>query len=94
MVLVEAVVGSTIHPDRRFSVALSLDRPRYVANLMPPVDPERAVPVLRADLVIRNTTSEPLQITTPSGQQFDFEIRDEEVILSTAGRTAEPSRRP
>ncbi len=78
MVLVEAVVGSTIHPDRRFSVALSLDRPRYVANLMPPVDPERVVPVLRADLVIRNTTSEPLQITTPSGQQFDFEIRDEE----------------
>ena len=78
MVLVEAVVGSTIHPDRRFSVALSLDRPRYVANLMPPVDPERAVPVLRADLIIRNTTIEPLEITTPSGPQFDFEIRDEE----------------
>ena len=78
MVLVEAVVGSTIHPDRRFSVALSLDRPRYVANLMPPVDPERAVPVLRADLIIRNTTIEPLQITTPSGQQFDFEIRNEQ----------------
>ena len=78
MVLVEAVVGSTIHPDRRFSVALSLDRPRYYANLMPPVDPERAVPVLRADLIIRNTTDEPLRITTPSGQQFDFEIRNEE----------------
>ena len=55
MVLVEAVVGSTIHP-------------------------ERAVPVLRADLIIRNTTSEPLEIitTSPSGQQFDFEIRNEE----------------
>ena len=89
MVLAEAVVGSVIHPDRRFSVALSLDRPLYFVNLMPPVDPERAVPLLRADLVIRNTTDLPLQITTPSGQQFDFEIRNEEgevVYLWSDGR--------
>lgn len=59
------------------SLSLAIDRPTYRAYLMPPVDPERGIPRLNAALTIRNTGDLPLTLTFPSGQQFDFEIRNE-----------------
>jgi hypothetical protein len=44
---------------------------------MPPVDPARSIPYLHAALAIRNTGDLPLTLTFPSGQHFDFEIRNE-----------------
>ncbi|MDA1315856.1 MAG: BsuPI-related putative proteinase inhibitor [Acidobacteria bacterium] len=77
LTLVYAKVGSRVIGASQLLVSLSIDAPVYVANLLPPVDPERAVPTLAATLTIRNTTDHPLQIVTPSGQQYDFSITDQ-----------------
>lgn len=55
-------------------LALTLDKPFYTPNLMPPVDPGQAVPMLRAVLRIENTSGQPLRLDFPSGQQFDAQI--------------------
>jgi hypothetical protein len=77
LTLTYAKIGSRIVGASQLLVSLSIDAPAYVANLMPPVDPEQAVPVLNATLTIRNTSDFPLQIMTASGQQFDFRITDQ-----------------
>jgi len=71
------------------SFRLEIDRPVYTANLMPPVDPERAVPVLKARLTVANRTELPLKLRFRSGQRFDIVIRDEagrEVLRWSDGR--------
>ena len=55
---------------------LTIDQPVYVANLMPPVDPNRAVPVLTARFGLRNTGSQPVTLQFNSGQRYDLVIRD------------------
>lgn len=59
------------------SVALSIDRPVYYMNLMPPVDPGASVPTMTARLTLRNTTDHPIQLAFPSGQRYELEIRNE-----------------
>ena len=57
------------------SLTLSLDKPVYTPNLMPPVDRDQAVPTLRAVLRIENTSGAPVRLNFPSGQQFDAQIK-------------------
>jgi hypothetical protein len=69
------VSGRTI-AGPELSIALATDRPVYTADLMPPIDPARAVPVMTARLTAKNTTSLPVTLEFPTGQQYDFVIRD------------------
>ena len=75
-VLVEARVGGAVISASEVAFNLSIDRPVYVPDLFPPVDPERAIPVLRARMTIRNSTTEPLRLNFPSSQRFDLVIRN------------------
>ena len=76
MALTEARVGSRVIRSSALSFSLSIDQPVYIPNLMPPVTPDRAVPVMRARITIRNTTNFPLRLGFSSGQRFDLAIRD------------------
>ena len=69
--------GVTVLSEPALSVSLTIDRATYYANLMPPVDPARAVPLMTARLSVRNTTGAPIELVWPSGQRYDFVIRDE-----------------
>lgn len=76
--LVYARLGDvTVVSDREASFQLTLDKPVYTANLMPPVDPGQPAPVLRARFTLRNTSEAPVKLTLPSSQVYDFAIRDE-----------------
>ncbi len=89
LVLVEARVGGAVISAAEVAFNLSIDRPVYVPDLFPPVDPERAIPVLRARMTIRNSTSAPLVLNFPSGQRFDLVIRNiqrEEVYRWSANK--------
>ncbi len=69
--------GVTVLSAPELSISLTLDRSLYYANLMPPVDPERAVPLMTARITLRNTTPQPIELVWPSGQRYDFVIRNE-----------------
>ena len=75
LALTEARVGSRVIRSSALSFSLSIDQPVYIPNLMPPVTPDRAVPVMRARMTIRNTTNFPLRLDFSSGQRFDLVIR-------------------
>ncbi len=63
------------------SFGLAIDRPVYVANLMPPV--------LNARFTARNSTDQPVTLQFNSGQQYDLAIRDEagrQVFLWSDGK--------
>lgn len=79
--LVYAQVGGRVIGETGLLVSLTIDQPVYTANLQPPVEAGNVVPMLTATLTVRNTTDLPLQIVTPTGQQFEFEIRDAEGAL-------------
>lgn len=71
-----SIGGRTIRgPGLRFS--LTLDRSLYTPNLMPPLDPDRAVPLLKARLTIENSSPTPLLLRFASGQMFDLVIRND-----------------
>lgn len=87
--LVFARVDGTAISGPELSFGLAMDRPVYVADLTPPVDPARAVPVLAARLTIRNTSALPLALQFHSGQQYDLAIRDSagrQVFLWSEGK--------
>ncbi len=89
LVLVEARVGGAVISAAEVAFNLSIDRPVYVPDLFPPVDPERGIPMLRARMTIRNSTSAPLVLNFPSGQRFDLVIRNiqrEEVYRWSANK--------
>lgn len=72
--LVSATVGSKRFPRTPYGVAVSVDRPVYFNNFMPPVlDP---VPTLKAAIVLRNRSDTPLALVFPTAQRFDFVLRD------------------
>jgi hypothetical protein len=56
---------------------ITVDRNPYYANLMPPVDPRQAVPVMTARLTLKNRQDQPFRITFSSGQTYDFVVRNE-----------------
>ena len=70
-----------------YGVGISLDRPLYHNNLMPPVvDPS---PTARVRLTVRNDTEWPVQFTFPTSQRFDFIVQDsqgKELIRWSDGR--------
>ena len=76
LVLVEASLGTGQIPGQRISVSLSIDKPAYTADLMPPVSPDRAIPIMHAAFKVANTSDQPLRLTTPSGQEFDLVIKN------------------
>ncbi len=75
--LVSAQIGGKQIAPRGLTVSLMIDRAAYVADLMPPVDPDRAVPTLHAQFKIENTGEQRLDITVPTSQEFDLVIRNE-----------------
>lgn len=75
--LTRAHVGGRTVEGPGLSFGIQIDRPAYTPNLFPPVDPDQAIPVLRARITVANRSSMPLSLTFPSGQLFDLEIRDE-----------------
>ncbi|MBI5087147.1 MAG: hypothetical protein HZB13_21425 [Acidobacteria bacterium] len=77
--LVYARLGTaTMIAAPELSFALSLDRAVYTANLMPPVNPRQAIPVLAARFTLRNTTGAPIELQFGSGQTYDVVIRNAE----------------
>lgn len=68
--------GVTVISGSELSFGVALDSHTYVANLMPPVDPRRAVPSMVLRMNLRNWTAAPLAINFPSGQSYDVVIRN------------------
>jgi hypothetical protein len=68
--------GRTVISEPELAFGLSLDRAVYVADLMPPVDPNKAVPLMLVRMTLRNTTKDNLTLNFPSGQVYDLVIRD------------------
>ena len=85
--LVAAHVGASELPAASYGIEVSLDRPVYYNNLMPPIiDPW---PTARARLAVRNHTEWPVEFTFPTSQRFDFIVRDalgKEVLRWSDGR--------
>jgi hypothetical protein len=85
--LVAAHIGSADFAETAYGVEVSLDRPVYYNNLMPPV--VNPWPTARATLVVRNTTAFPVEFTFPTSQRFDLIVRDaqgREVLRWSDGR--------
>jgi hypothetical protein len=68
--------GVTVVSAPELTFSLTLDHSIYTANLMPPIEPRTAIPLMTARLTLRNT-AQPIQLTFPSGQSYDFVIRNE-----------------
>lgn len=58
------------------SFSVRVDRPSYSPNLFPPVDPDKAIPLLKATVTVENTTDPPIKLAFPSPQLFDLAIRN------------------
>lgn len=74
--LIYAKLGATVISGGEAGFSLTLDKYVYTANLMPPVDPLRAVPTAVARLSLKNASSEPLELNFSSGQRFDIVLYD------------------
>lgn len=70
--------GVTYVAEREVSFQLSLDRPVYCADFMPPVDPRRSVPEMTARLTLRNTHPEPVPLDFANGQSYEVVLRTED----------------
>ena len=85
--LVAARVGGLELPVAPYGIEVSLDRPLYYNNLMPPII--NPWPTARARLVVRNKTELPVEFTFPTSQRFDFIVRDalgKEILRWSDGR--------
>jgi hypothetical protein len=69
--------GVTVVSQAELHFSLTLDKPLYTVNLMPPVDPVASIPRFTARLTLRNTTDKPVTLDFTSGQRYDLEIKDE-----------------
>lgn len=85
--LVAARVGSSQLPAIVFAVQVSVDRPIYFNNRMPPVsDPS---PTMQAQLTVRNDTQLAVDFQFSTAQRFDFVVRDaagKEVLRWSKGK--------
>ena len=76
--LIYARLGTvTVISEKEVTFGLSLDKPVYTANLMPPVVPQLAVPVMTARLHLRVTQDAPLELTFASGQTYELVVKDD-----------------
>lgn len=84
--LVRAELGERALPLLPYSSTLSLDRPVYVNNLMPPIGPE-SVPVVHAVYALRNRTDLPIELVFGGCKSVSVEVVDEagEVVLRARG---------
>jgi hypothetical protein len=88
--LVYAKLGNTtwiMEPEVSFT--LTLDKPVYTANLMPPVVPALAIPTLHARITLRNTQQDAVRLIFPTAQSYDLVVKDErgaEVYKWSSGR--------
>lgn len=60
------------------SFGLSIDNPAPVANLMPPVDPQTAVPVIHARIALRNSTATQATLRFATGQLYEMVLWNEQ----------------
>ncbi len=74
--LIYARLGSTVIGGGEAGFSLTLDKHTYWANMMPPVDPARSIPVMTARLTVRNGTGEPMELNFNSSQRFNIVIYD------------------
>ncbi len=72
--LVSARVGSQQLPATPYGVEVSMDRPAYFNNLMPPI--VNPWPTAKVALVVRNNTDTPVEFIFPTSQRFDFVVQD------------------
>jgi hypothetical protein len=71
--LVYARLGTaTVISAPELTFSLTIDRPVYTANLMPPVDPGNAIPRLYARMTLRNTTASPVKLEFATGQMYEM----------------------
>ncbi len=70
--------GVTYVTEREVAFQLSLDRPLYYANFMPPVDPVRSVPEMTARLTLRNTHPLPVALNFANGQSYELALKTED----------------
>jgi len=87
--LVHAEVGGKVLPASAYSTTLQLSSPRYVNNLMPPVDLSK-LPRVNGAFIVRNSTGEPLELVLPDlcSPALQLEVRNQadEVVLLTSTR--------
>lgn len=60
--LVQAEIGGRVLPQAPYATTLSIDKPEYVNNLMPPLGPE-SIPAVRGAFTVRNSTAIPIEFT-------------------------------
>ncbi len=71
--LVYARLGTaTVVSAPELTFSLTIDRPVYTANLMPPVVPDNAIPRLYARMALRNTTATPVKLEFATGQMYEM----------------------
>jgi hypothetical protein len=70
--------GVTYVAEREISFQLSLDRPVYFADFMPPVDPRRSVPEMTARMTLRDTHPDPIPLSFATGQSYDLVLKTED----------------
>ena len=70
------VAGVTVDSAPELSFGIALDNSIYTVDMMPPVSPAKAAPLLTARLRLRNA-AQPISLIFPSGQNFDFTITND-----------------
>ena len=70
------VGGVTVDSAPELSFGIALDNSIYTVDMMPPVSPAKAAPLLTARLRLRNA-AQPISLIFPSGQNFDFTITND-----------------
>jgi hypothetical protein len=80
--LVQAELDGVALPRTVYSTTLSLDSPRYVNNLMPPVGPG-ALPTARGSFALRNLTDTPVELTFRGCKSASVVVESEtgEIVL-------------
>jgi hypothetical protein len=76
--LVSAQVGSLSFPSAPYGIQISMDRPVYTNNRMPPI--VTPWPTARVALVIQNNSESPVTFQFSTAQRFDF------AVLETSGK--------
>ncbi len=75
--LVQADFGPLVLPLAPYTTTLSLTSPRYVNNLMPPVN-LGALPVVRGSFTVRNATDAPLDLVFSGCASATIQVRNSE----------------
>jgi hypothetical protein len=72
--LISARVGSQLFPQSVYGAQISIDKPVYFNNRMPPVS--NPAPTLIAQLSLHNDSDTPVELAFSSSQRYEWVIRD------------------